>query len=88
MASDLPRVPNQVANPSILFLDEPTSGLDSTGARHVMRTLRQLADLGKGCTARPVARCGAHVTALCRQVSPWCASCTSLDGRFSGCSTT
>src|SRR3954471_18953943 len=36
-----------VANPSIIFMDEPTSGLDSRAASIVMRTVRNLVDIGK-----------------------------------------
>ncbi|KAJ1260559.1 hypothetical protein BS78_10G241900 [Paspalum vaginatum] len=36
-----------VANPSIIFMDEPTSGLDARAAAIVMRTVRNLVDIGK-----------------------------------------
>ncbi|KAL6842793.1 hypothetical protein ACP4OV_027637 [Aristida adscensionis] len=36
-----------VANPSIVFMDEPTSGLDARAAAVVMRTARNLVDIGK-----------------------------------------
>ncbi|WVZ78811.1 hypothetical protein U9M48_026461 [Paspalum notatum var. saurae] len=36
-----------VANPSIIFMDEPTSGLDAQAAAIVMRTVRNLVDIGK-----------------------------------------
>ena len=36
-----------VANPSIIFMDEPTSGLDARAAAIVIRTVRNLVDIGK-----------------------------------------
>uniref|UniRef100_A0A0E0B1I9 ABC transporter domain-containing protein n=1 Tax=Oryza glumipatula TaxID=40148 RepID=A0A0E0B1I9_9ORYZ len=36
-----------VANPSIVFMDEPTSGLDARAAAIVMRTVRNIVDMGR-----------------------------------------
>ncbi|BAH94510.1 Os09g0332360 [Oryza sativa Japonica Group] len=36
-----------VANPSIIFMDEPTSGLDARAAAIVMRTVRNIVDMGR-----------------------------------------
>ena len=36
-----------ITDPSILVIDEPTSGLDAFTARHIMETLKKIADTGR-----------------------------------------